>query len=128
MARPNKPGDAKRSALIRIRVTMTEKKQLQEAATEAGLNISDWIRTKAMGVQPLLRKSNPDREILIRYLAAYGRVGNNLNQVARQLNRKQGSEEFEVPISIVTQAIEEVREITHQLRRLIQYGNHKGGD
>ena len=79
-----------------------------------------------MGVQPLLRKPNPDREVLIRYLAAYGRIGNNLNQVARQLNRKQGSEEFEVPISIVTQAIEEVREITHQLRRLIYHGSHKG--
>lgn len=126
MARPKKARDVKRSALIRIRATMTEKKQLEEAAAEVGLNISDWIRTKAMGLPPLLRKPNPDREIMIRFMAAFGKVGSNLNQIARQLNRKQGSEEFDVPLTIVMQAVEEVRDVTQQLRILIQHGSYQG--
>ena len=122
MARQAKPDDIRRAIIIRVRATMAEKKQLETRAAEAGLNVSDWIRTKAIGVEPLLRKPNPDREILLRYLAGYGKIGSNLNQISRQLNRKQETEEFEIPIRIVLQAIEEVRAITKQLRAIVDHG------
>ena len=123
MARPVKPDDTRRAVIIRVRASMAEKKRLQASAAEAGLNVSDWIRTRAVGVQPLLRKPNPDREILLRYLAGYGKIGSNLNQISRQLNRKQGTEEFEIPTRMVTQAIEEVRAITQQIRAILDHGS-----
>ena len=122
MARPTKQSADKRSAIIRVRATLAEKKQLEANAAEAGLTVSDWIRGKAIGAEPLLRKPHPDREVLLRYLAAYGRISSNLNQVSRQLNRKQDSEEFEIPIRIVAQALDEVREATAQIRNILKHG------
>ena len=64
-------------------------------------------------------------EVFVRILAALGKCGSNLNQVARQLNRKQENFEFEVPIDAIDYLTKEFKEISAQLRKTL-HGNRKG--
>ena len=126
MNQPTETGDNRRTVIVRVRVTLTEKKRLLETAAEAGLNLSDWIRGKAIETKPLLRKPSPDRELLLRFLAAFGKTSSNLNQVARQLNRKQGNEEFAIPTRLIVFLLNELKDISTQLRKLLGNAHHNG--
>ncbi|MBN8669400.1 MAG: hypothetical protein J0L80_01855 [Chitinophagales bacterium] len=116
----NNAGDRYRRARIELRVTVAEKAKLMEACMEGGLNISDWIRYKALGLEPLHRKPNPDREILLRYLAMYGRICSLLNQAVRQMNRKQYSDEYEIPIGEIHMLVDEFKNLSAELREELQ--------
>ena len=97
---------------------------MEESATEAGLFLSDWIRMRAVDAMPQLRKPSPDREVLLRLLAALGKIGSNLNQVSRQLNRKQDSPEFILPLETILYAVEGFRTIVNQLRKTLDNAGH----
>ena len=114
-----------RSIMLRVRVNPAEKNSLEQKAKEAELSLSDWVRSRAIGAKPLTRKASPDREVLLRILAALGKTGSNLNQVARQLNRKQENFEFDVPVREIMRLLDELKEISEQLRASF-YGGHKG--
>lgn len=116
----NNAGDRNRRARIELRVTVSEKKQLLFQCNEAGLSISDWIRSKALGLEPLLRKPNPDREILLRLLAAFGRIGSLLNQMTRAMHRKQQSDEYEIPIRDINLLLEDFKTLSNELRQEIK--------
>lgn len=118
-------GRQARTSKLEVRVSLAEKKQIKAMAKEAGLTLSDWIRNKAIGSKPLLRKPTPDREILLRFLAAFGKAGSNLNQVARQLNRKQESEEFEIPLAYINQLLTDMKNLTDKLRNI--FNNDRQG-
>ncbi len=121
MTQIEKAAAEKRSVTVPVRVTVTEKIKLKTLADEAGFTLSDWIRSKAIGSKPLLRKPSPDREILLRLLAAYGKASSNLNQLQRSINRKQYTEEFELPLAYIKSLLMEMKELTEQLRNA--FGN-----
>lgn len=118
MKQADKASDNTRSKIVLVRVTVAEKTKLKTASKEAGLTLSDWIRSKAINSKPLLRKPNPDREVLLRLLAAFGKSGSNLNQIARQLNRRQEADEFEVPVKMIGFILDEIKAVTKQLREI----------
>jgi uncharacterized protein (DUF1778 family) len=89
MARPLKGGGDKRESIIRVRFTAAEKIQIQKAASSRGLTVSDFIRVLAINASPLFRKATPERAAFIKGLAELGKIGSNLNQIARAINRKQ---------------------------------------
>jgi predicted PhzF superfamily epimerase YddE/YHI9 len=123
MARPHKPGDQKRTCSLRVRVTKAEKEQLENLAKEHGLNVSDWMRSKTLGTKPRLRKLTPDREIQLKFLAAFGKAGSNLNQLARQLNRRQDSDEYELPLKAIEYVLREVKDIAIMIRNIYTNGH-----
>ena len=100
---PNKPKRKprqKRTIEIAIRVNEGELallKQRQQGATMAG-----WLRGLALGVKPV----KPADAELVR---ALGRIGSNLNQVARHVNTERAID----PQVLVE--IEQVRQAMHQL-------------
>lgn len=94
MARPPKSDDDKRDLTIRVRVTPAEKRRIWEQAQSVGQTPSDYLRLRAMATTQALRHvPTPDRKILLDVLAELGKVGSNVNQIARAFNtsRENGS-------------------------------------
>ncbi len=84
--RPRKAKTDARSARIAFRVTQDELSQVEAAAKDEELSISDFARTRTtyvFGVRaPKKAKSGPDA----RAIAELNRVGVNLHQIVRHLN------------------------------------------
>ena len=73
---------------IEIRTTPEEKRRWQDIASNKGVSLSELVRS-VLGGQRLRKRREPPRvdPDLLRELA---RMGNNLNQLARAANRRQG--------------------------------------
>ena len=68
---------------ITLWVTQREKDYIKKMAEEAGLTVTDFIRRSAFGKKI---QSMGDTELMREYAAQLGKVGSNLNQIARRLN------------------------------------------
>lgn len=91
MARP--PKENRRSVPIPTRYSEQERDTLTHAANAAGVTLSDFIRAAALS-QPLpppksrraRRQPVQDGQELARLLAAVGKIGSNVNQLAHVAN------------------------------------------
>ena len=83
----------RRSTPLAVRFTVAERERVTRAAQDAGVTLSDLMRSAVLG-QPLplsrpRRASRPqvaDADKLALLLSAVGRIGNNTNQLARAAN------------------------------------------
>ena len=76
----------RRTRLVGIKVSPTERAELEAAAKEVGSRLSDYVRDLCLGRQaPVVAatRRNPVAKQLIYELNA---IGNNLNQLARLAN------------------------------------------
>jgi DNA-binding NarL/FixJ family response regulator len=103
---------------MRVRLTIDEHQQLSQRAKDASMSMSRYIIENALiknGAPPqdkeLVQASLVQREWAIYEVA---RVGNNLNQIARQLNSQRGS----MSTDRIEQALTAVAEKLTNLRRL----------
>jgi len=90
LARPRKQeGETRTHQLPPVRVTEAELSALENAADMAGMSITEYMRDASLnGGKPKKSKNaQPLVRFLNRTLADLNRVGNNVNQIARQLNR-----------------------------------------
>lgn len=90
MARPKKQLHEKRDQRFNLRYTPAEIEHLRLAAQKVGLHPHEYARRRTLGapvVRPASSRSNP---ALINEL---NRIGVNLNQIARALNRGREVEE-----------------------------------
>lgn len=111
--------------MLRIRLNPEEKQQMEERAKEAGLSISDLIRARAIGAPPNAPKVTPERGAFIRGLAELGKVGSNVNQIARALNRRaELGEVLGVSKDVVEYALHGVATLTNHLNGLLQKDGH----
>ncbi len=122
MARPNKGETEKRSIMLRLRLTAAEKKSLQAVADNAGLSISDFVRGKALSAQPLHRKATPERAALIKGLAGLGKIGSNINQIARVMNRLQ-NDAAPLPQQIIDDALTQIESLSQHLIKILSHGD-----
>jgi uncharacterized protein (DUF1778 family) len=85
----------RRNIPLAVRFTEAERDSLNRAAQAAGLTLSDHIRRAALPEAPppaarpkraASRPSVKDADKLATLLAAVGRIGNNVNQLARVAN------------------------------------------
>ena len=78
-----KPVGAVRDAVVPVRLTPFERDELAAIAEQRNTTLSGLLRTLALGRElPAQKLSKIDAETYLEL----GRVGNNLNQIARQLN------------------------------------------
>jgi mobilization protein NikA len=100
-----------KSAIVRL--TVEEHGRLVELAKEARLSLSRFLAESGLaGKAP----SYEDRERHERAIMEVNRVGNNLNQIARQLNAQRGVINFrrvEETLIETIQALDAVREQFH---------------
>lgn len=92
----------KRSPPTSIRFSDKQKDELIRRATKSGLSISGYIKLTALNQSPRkLRQPTIDRKLLAQVLAHLGRVGNNLNQLSRTLNRGRSIEIVELQQALI---------------------------
>ena len=104
---------AKLSKLIAIRYSLQEYAALKNKAQRAGLSVSAFVRLEASGIKPR-RKTTPDQRLAVRYLAELGKIGSNLNQLARCANMNQaGAQEIDA-------ARQEIAALGKQLRSILR--------
>ena len=88
MTRPQKETDMKREYRVTIRLTDTEFSIIENAATQAEMSISEYMRTQTMEGKVNARfeiVANVDQ--IKKLIGKFGKIGSNLNQIARYFNQ-----------------------------------------
>lgn len=85
IGRPRKDAAELRCEVLRVRLTPTERANIDARAAQAGLPVSDFARRALTSVKIEARRAG-DGAIPAALVADLGRVGNNLNQVAHAAN------------------------------------------
>jgi hypothetical protein len=99
-----------------FRVTENEHAAIEEAASRAGLAPGSYARDKLLGGNPprAVRALPVERQAMAALLAQIGRVGGNLNQLARASNSG-----LPVYAPEVSEALADLRAIRDQIRALL---------
>jgi len=124
MARPQKGGDDKRELIVRFRLTAAEKKQISVNAASVGMTTSDYIRNRILGSQPHIKKATPERADMIRMLGHLGKIGSNINQVARALNRK--GDDSSISPELIAYTLQEVKTLAAHINKELGFDGHQG--
>jgi predicted HicB family RNase H-like nuclease len=116
---PRKVGRPKKyPKLMRVRLSIDEHEQLSNRAKDSGMSLSRYIIENALSSNGtrLQDKASGQATLMQREWAIYevARIGNNLNQIARQLNSQRGS----ISSERIEHALSEVAEKLSDLRRL----------
>jgi hypothetical protein len=77
-----------RTAHLMVRLSVPERAALDAAAARAGLSLAGYARSVLLAAPPVRQARRPpvERAELVRLLGAVGKVGSNVNQIARVLN------------------------------------------
>ena len=88
-------GDAK-AKFIAVRCTLDDHAFIGETAAEAGLSIGAFLRTIALGTAGAraVRRPRIDREQLAKLLGEIGKLGSNVNQIAKWANTERAPPSF----------------------------------
>lgn len=93
-------------------------------AEEAGLSLSDFIRREALGSKPRLQQANPDRAIFIKSLAELGKIGSNVNQLAKAINTDLAKGlKASIPGDAITAAMLNVQSLSAYLINILTNGD-----
>ena len=88
MTRPPKETDMKREHRVTIRLTDTEFSIIENAAEQAEMSISEYMRTQTMQGQVHARfEIVADVAEIKKLIGEFGKIGSNLNQIARYFNQ-----------------------------------------
>ncbi|MFR7395814.1 MAG: plasmid mobilization protein [Blautia wexlerae] len=88
MTRPPKETDMKREHRVTIRLTDTEFSIIENAAEQAEMSISEYMRTQTMQGQVNARfEIVADVAEIKKLIGEFGKIGSNLNQIARYFNQ-----------------------------------------
>lgn len=87
---PRRGAKGGRKRMLSLRLLPEEHALLRERACGAGLSVGAYLRTSALGDAGPRSRPAPavDAALLARAVAALNKVGSNLNQIARALNRE----------------------------------------
>ena len=78
MARPKKDGQLRHTHQIMLRLTDTEYEIVAENAKSANLTLAEYARNQIMNKKVTVK--------LKKLIAEFGKIGSNLNQIARHFN------------------------------------------
>jgi len=110
---------------ITFRVPVEFKKRLDDDAAEAALSRSALIISRvfgeAAGVLPTRQKRIPfDIELLRRILGQQGKIGSNLNQIARFVNSTDSFDSEKFSLKIIEHYMKEIRKTLLRMVRVIR--------
>ena len=88
MTRPQKEMDMKREHRVTIRLTDIEFSIIENAAEQAEMSISEYMRTQTMEGNVTSRfEIVADVDEIKKLIGEFGKIGSNLNQIARYFNQ-----------------------------------------
>lgn len=105
-----------RGGQIAFRVTEEERAIIEAAADAAELTVGSFVRAKMLkkSVTKETRRPSIDREILGRALGMLGKVGGNINQIAKHLNSGGN-----VPNAEIVKALNDFANLREQILKAI---------
>ena len=87
MARPKKDGQLRHTHQIMLRLTDTEYEIVAENAKSANLTLAEYARNQIMNKKVTVKyEIVADIPELKKLMAEFGKIGSNLNQIARHFN------------------------------------------
>lgn len=88
MTRPKKEIELTRNHRITVRLTDTEFSIIENAATQADMSLSEYIRTQILEGRVNVRfEIVADAPEIKKLIAEFGKICSNLNQIARYFNQ-----------------------------------------
>ena len=77
-----------RSERVFIRLTKEEKEAFEKRCAESGQSQADYFRQVCLSSKPLRKRKSPhpNAALLLKYLGHLGKIGSNINQIARETN------------------------------------------
>ena len=103
---------------ITIRLTEEEKEQLKKMAEAEGLTISDYVRKKLAGVRLRRKPQTEEARLKREWLYELNRIGVNLNQIARAVNKAMKEAPSEETFTRLVEALSRLKEIEEDLHAL----------
>lgn len=88
--RPKKAPEERRTAQNKQRYTASEIGYITTQAALAGITPTEYIRRAALGLRVSAQKKRADAALITELC----RIGNNINQLARSVNRGRGLPEY----------------------------------
>jgi hypothetical protein len=129
MTQENTNNTSKKRVLVQFRTTEEDKQKLMELANEAGMNITDFVKSCTLGKAPRTKKAAPDREIMIRLLAELGKVGSNINQIAKVMNtEKKTFYTVAVKETLIAEVLATVQTVSSDIFKHINYNYGGSGE
>jgi predicted transcriptional regulator len=111
----------------RVRLTDDEHRRISERAKKADQSISRYLIENALREEAMTFDEREHAEAIVFQrdwaINEVARVGNNLNQIARQLNSQRGS----ITSDAILTALIEVASVLNELRRLLSAGLSMNG-
>ncbi len=102
-----------RKKVVTVRFSEDERDKLLEGAEALGLSLGAFIRLRTIGEAGKRHKKRPpaDRAELTRLLSHLGKIGSNLNQMARRINSggKVENPHLDKSLEVATEAMEALR-------------------
>ncbi len=115
----------KRDRYIRARLTQDEKDDFDDRLASSGLSQSDFIRQAVFHSKiNLTIRTECSIEQMERMIAEYGKIGSNLNQIARHLNQD-GNATKEI-VEEVRSAALDLADLKYEILKIVgdAYGNN----
>jgi len=116
----SKSESRQRNDRVIFRLTAEEKVRFEKFCQASGLSKSDYFRKKCLEEKALRKRKTPniETETLLKTLAQIGKVGGNLNQIARELNMGY------LPITDELQlTLNQIRQLRLEIRKALGYGD-----
>ena len=126
MARPRKQKELRRTHPVMLRFTDTEYERLLSLAESASLPLAEYIRKQVTGKQVKIKyEIVADIPELKKLIAEFGKIGSNLNQIARHFNS--GGIQSRAMLENINHAISCIFEMREQVVEMAgkNYGNLK---
>lgn len=113
--KPSKDEKQRRDVDIHIRVTASEKQKIAALAASANADFSEFVRAAALNKKPKPKaEASGNRRALIEALGELGKIGSNINQIARATNRGRSLQE-----EAIIYALNQVSEMGDLIRGII---------
>lgn len=125
MTRPQKEMDMKREHRVTIRLTDIEFSIIENAAEQAEMSISEYMRTQTMEGNVTARfEIVADVDEIKKLIGEFGKIGSNLNQIARYFN--QGGIISSEMRTEIKKSLRDIYEMKYEVMRMA--GDFRGSD
>lgn len=125
MTRPQKEMDMKREHRVTIRLTDIEFSIIENAAEQAEMSISEYMRTQTMEGNVTARfEIVADVDEIKKLIGEFGKIGSNLNQIARYFN--QGGIISSEMRNEIRKSLRDIYEMKYEVMRMA--GDFRGSD
>lgn len=117
MARPKQEKELKHNRIVTLRFTDTEYAIVTENAHKAGLPLAEYLRRQVMKGKVTARyEIVADVPELKKLVAEFGKIGGNLNQIARHFN--QGGIHSQEMRQAINKCIAQVYEMKYEVVKM----------